>query len=136
MHCCRHYNLGNTYIYICTHQPSCKLLLVVSVWLTQHSEWSYVVTDLKVLVKSTKIVFVYLFGRWSYVCKHLWFNKGNKTCFSGVFLGENIIITFSGSCFVDKMAVYFCFYPQTICIKWWFVHMYGNKQNTWDMEMA
>ena len=38
-------------------------------------------------------------------------------CFSCIRLGENIINTLSGSCFVDKMPVCLHLYPQTINIK-------------------
>ena len=43
-------------------------------------------------------------------------------CFNGV-LGENIINTLSGSCFVDKMDICLHLYPQTINIKWLYVNM-------------
>ena len=60
--------------------------------------------------KSTKIIVAYLFDRWwfGFAFTHLWFNKGNKTCFSHVFLGEDINMLSVSS--FDKMAVclHFC----------------------------
>ena len=83
------------------------------------------------IFKSAEIIFVYLFGKWwfGYAFKHLWFNKSNTICLGCVFLCKNIINTVSGRCFDDKMVVSLCFYPQTINLKWSFVHLHGNKQS-------
>ena len=48
--------------------------------------------------------------------------KGNKMYFSGVLVDENSTNPSPGSCCVSKMDVCFCVYPQTIYIKWLFVH--------------
>ena len=53
--------------------------------------------------------------------------------FQWCFGGENIINTWSGSCFVDKMAVCLHFYLQTITIEWLFAHMSRNKQSMCEM---
>ena len=80
---------------------------------------------LKVLAKSAKIIFDYLFGRWwfGYAFEQLWFNQENKMWVKTSSTHYHGAIFWQNDCFFKR----FC--PQTINSIWLFVHMPGNKQS-------